>query len=68
MAQIKEAHLQGLMGDNGLLWSPVFRKHVILPMMEVWNGGVWKRWQALNIICMLITSNLYRSSAFTPEL
>lgn len=40
MAQIKEAHLQGLMGDNRLLWSLVFRKHAILPMVEVWNGGV----------------------------
>lgn len=56
------------MGDNRLLWFLVFRKRAILPMMEVWNGGVEKRWQALNIICMLITSNLYRSSAFVPEL
>lgn len=34
--------MQGLMGDNGLLWSPVFRKHAILLMMEVWDGGVWE--------------------------
>lgn len=60
--------MQGLMGDNGLLWSLVFQNRAILLLMEVWNGGVWKRWQALNIICMLITSNLYHSSAFAREL
>lgn len=37
-------------------------------MMEVWNGGLWEWWQALNIICMLITSNLYHNSALAPEL
>lgn len=34
--------MQGLMGDNGLLWSLVFQKRAILSMMEVWGGGVWE--------------------------